>query len=87
MTLSSTAPATPYAVMGLSMISLVSATFGPDLLTLGGHVYTANWLTSFIIGGQTLTPGGVTTVDGTPISLVPAATDAVLGTSTVGTGD
>ncbi|KAL9133558.1 MAG: hypothetical protein Q9175_005265 [Cornicularia normoerica] len=35
----------------------------------------------------TLTPDGVITVDGTPISLVLAAMAAVVGTSTMGTGD
>lgn len=61
------------------------ATVGPDLLTYGGQVYTANLPTDIVIAGQTLTPGGlITAADGTPISLAPAATDAVVGMSTIG---
>lgn len=82
----SPASPTPYAVIGSSTVPLASATPKPDLLTFGRQVYTANSLTDFVIAGQTLTPGGVITVSGTPISLAPAATDAVVGTSTVGIG-
>ena len=87
-TLISLSPAspTPYAVIGSTTVPLASATTGPDLLTFGGQVYTANSLTEFFIAGQTLTPGGIITFSGTPISLAPAATDAVVGTSTVGIG-
>ena len=53
---------------------------------IGGQIYTANSLTDFVIAGQTLTPGGSIVVNGTPISLPPGATDAVVGTSTVGVG-
>ncbi len=84
--LSPSSPATPYAVIGSSTVPLAPTTIGPDLLTLGGQVYTANSATNFIIAGQTLTPGGTITVDGTPISLAPAATDVVVGTSTIGIG-
>ena len=55
-------------------------------MTVGGQIYTANSLTDFVIAGQTLTPGGSITVNGTPISLLPDVTDAVVGTSTVGVG-
>ena len=84
--LSPSATADAYAVIGSSTIPLEPATSGLDLLTFGGKVYTANSFTDFVIGGQTLTPGGVITVDGTRISLAPTATDAVVGTSTVGIG-
>lgn len=77
-------PVTPYAVIGSSTVPLVPATVGPDFLTYGGQVYTANLPTDFVIAGQTLTPGGLNTADGTPISLAPAATDAVVGMSTIG---
>ena len=59
---------------------------GSDLLTFGGQVHTAYSLTDSAIAGQTLTPGGIITVDETPISLAPAATDAVVGPSTVRIG-
>lgn len=78
---------TPYAIIGSSTFPLASATTGPDLLTFAGQIYTANSLTDFVIAGQTLTPGGIITISGTPISLAPAATDAVVGTSTVGIGN
>ena len=84
--LSPSATADAYAVIGSSTIPLEPATSGLDLLTFGNKVYTANSFTDFVIGGQTLTPGGVITVNGTPISLAPTATDAVVGTSTVGIG-
>lgn len=67
-------------MVGSSKILLTPATIGPGLLAVGGPVYTANSLTDSIITGQTLTPGGIVTVNGTPISLAPAATDAAVGT-------
>ncbi|KAL5374014.1 hypothetical protein DPSP01_012248 [Paraphaeosphaeria sporulosa] len=53
----------------------------PPLLTIGTHTYTARpgSGTEFVIGGQTLTPGGVVIVDGTTISLSPGATQLVYG--------
>lgn len=51
------------------------------LLTIGSQTYTAVSGTAFIIGGQTLTPGGTITVDGTTIVLSPGATELVYGSS------
>jgi hypothetical protein len=53
----------------------------PPLLTIGSQTYSAvsGGGTTFIIGGQTLTPGGVITVDGTTISLASGATQVVYG--------
>lgn len=48
-------------------------------LTVGSQTYTAISGTTFIISGQTLTPGGVITVDGTTIRLSPSATELVYG--------
>ena len=85
--LSPSAPATPYAVIGSSTFQLAPAnTVGLHLLTIGDQLYTANSLTDFVIAGQTLSPGGAITVNGTLISLPSDATDAVVGTSTVGVG-
>ena len=53
-----------------------------EMLTIGSDVYTANSASDFVIDGQTLTPGGVITVDGTVISLAPGATEVVVGSST-----
>ncbi|KAI9867390.1 MAG: hypothetical protein M1813_008948 [Trichoglossum hirsutum] len=58
------------------------------VLTFGGQTITADSATHFVIGSQTLVPGGpAITVSGTPISVKPGATDAVIGTSTVGLGN
>ena len=54
----------------------------PPDLTLGSQTITANSLNQYIIGGQTLTPGGMITVSGTRISLAPDETALVVGTST-----
>ena len=51
-------------------------------ITFGGQTYTADTASQFKIGGQTLTPGGVITVDGTRVSYAPEATDVVVGSST-----
>jgi hypothetical protein len=51
------------------------------LLTVGANTFTAILGTTYIIGGQTLTPGGTITVDGTTISLAPGATQLVYGSS------
>ncbi|KAF2634465.1 hypothetical protein P280DRAFT_463497 [Massarina eburnea CBS 473.64] len=53
----------------------------PPLLTIGSHTYTAvsGTCTIFVIGGQTLTPGGTIVVDGMTIVLAPGATQVVYG--------
>ena len=51
------------------------------LLTLGS-VYTENSASDFLIEGQTLSPGGEITVDGTVVSLAPGGTVAVIDSST-----
>ena len=55
----------------------------PPLLTIGSRTYTAapGTGTAFVIEGQTLTPGGTITVDGTTIVLSPQATGLVYGSS------
>jgi len=52
------------------------------VMTFGGQTFTANAGLDFVIDGQTLTPGGMITVSGTPISEAAGATDVVIGTST-----
>ncbi|KAF3007622.1 hypothetical protein E8E13_008259 [Curvularia kusanoi] len=55
----------------------------PPLLTIGHETYTAvsGSITAYIIGGQTLTPGGTITVEGTTIVLSPFATELIYGVS------
>lgn len=55
----------------------------PPVLTIGSQTITAapGTGTTFIISGQTLTPGGTITVDGTTISLAPGATEVVYGSA------
>lgn len=55
----------------------------PPLLTVGSSTLTPNAATQFFIApGQTLTPGGTATIDGTMVSLAPAASFVVVGGST-----
>jgi hypothetical protein len=51
------------------------------LLTIGSNTFTALSGTTYVIGRQTLTPGGTITVDGTTISLAPGATQLIYGNS------
>lgn len=51
-------------------------------LTFAGSTYQADSNSQFIIGSQTLTPGGIITVAGTPISLGSSASVAIVGTNT-----
>lgn len=81
-----TAPA--FAVIGSSTQSLGSAsdiTTEAPVMTFDGQTYTADASSDFVINGQTLTPGGVITVSGTPISEAPAGAASgfvVVGSST-----
>lgn len=51
-------------------------------LTVGTQIVTSNAQSQYIVGSQTLTPGGAITVDGTKISLAPGGTEAVVGSIT-----
>ena len=72
------------AIIGSSTQSLANAAIvTPALvLTFDSSTYTANPPSDFIISGQTLTPGGVITISGTPISYDKSGNDVVIGTST-----
>ncbi|KAF2084278.1 hypothetical protein K490DRAFT_68887 [Saccharata proteae CBS 121410] len=53
------------------------------VLTIGSHQYTANAATQYYLAlGQTLTPGGAATLDGTLLSLGPTASYIVVDGST-----
>lgn len=55
----------------------------PPVITIGSFTLTANAATQFFISpGQTLTPSGTVTVDGTIVSLGPSAAFIVVGGST-----
>ncbi|TKA72545.1 hypothetical protein B0A49_07117 [Cryomyces minteri] len=66
------------------VVNGITQTLGPaaitpaPVLTVGGRTYTANAGSSYVIAGQTLTPGGVITVSGTTISLAPSAANIVV---------
>jgi hypothetical protein len=63
------------------------ATTLPSALTINGQTIAPNSQGDFVIGTQTLTPGGpAITVSGTPISLAPSATAIVVGGSTTALG-
>ena len=66
----------------IPIVPLRSASTAPPPITIGTQVVTPNSQSQYIIGSQTLTPGGVITVSGTPVSLAPSATALVIGTST-----
>ncbi|MBE7181085.1 MAG: hypothetical protein INR71_07735 [Terriglobus roseus] len=75
------------------VINGATTTFSSDIgpitsapvLTIDGHTYTAQpgGGTTYIIDGQTLTPGGVVTVSGEVISLSPGATVVVVDGKTI----
>lgn len=52
------------------------------ILSFGGSTYIANAASQFIVAGQTVAPGSVIKVSGTPISIAPGASLAVIGSST-----
>ena len=72
-------------VIGSSTEALSSAAVmvtGAAVMTFDGQTFTADAQGDFTIDGQTLIPGGVITVSGTPISEASGATDVIIGMST-----
>ena len=51
-------------------------------ITINGHAITANSQNQYLVGSQTLTPGGQITVSGVPISLSPSENALIIGSST-----
>ncbi|KAF6220062.1 hypothetical protein HO133_003887 [Letharia lupina] len=91
----------PVLVIGSSTTTLnlptsTPTTTTPLAITIGTQTITANAQGQYLIGSQTLTPGGeivvggttapggTVAVGGTTVSLAPSATQAVVGTSTEG---
>ena len=75
-------------VIGTSTESLLFAKITPVTATIvfDGSTYTADESSDFLINGQTLAPGDIVTVSGTPISYASDGTDVVVGTSTEAVG-
>ncbi|KAG9185632.1 hypothetical protein G6011_06963 [Alternaria panax] len=66
-----------------SRLPQVAQSRPPPVLTIGSTTLTPNAATQFFVGpGQTLSPGGVATIDGTIVSLDPSASFIVVGGST-----
>ena len=89
-------PGGPAITISNAPISLAAETVGlqaaasgppgvpPPVLMFAGSVYTESPTVGFVIGAQTVAPGGlVVTVDGTPVSLAPGATEIVIGSQTL----
>lgn len=56
----------------------------PPILAIGSNTYTANSALQYIIGKQTLTPGGpAVTINRIPYSLAPSPTALIAGTRTI----
>ena len=76
-------------VIGTStqMLRTTSVTPVPDsAITFDGSTYTADHSSNFVVDGQTLTKGGVITVQSTPISYAADGKDVVVGSSTEAVG-
>lgn len=74
-------------VVGGSTIAVNPAPTGPPVLTVGDTTVTANSQGQFVVGTQTLAPGGpAITVDGSTLSLGPSGTIAIVNgvTQTLG---
>ena len=79
-------------VIGTSIISILDVPIptqptGLAPITIGTQIITANAASQYVIGSQTLVPGGPAIIlSGTRISLEPSVTALVVGTSTAGLG-
>lgn len=79
------APSANHIVMAGSTIPVQTPAPSPaSQFAVGKELVTANSASQFVIHGQTLVPGAsAITIDGTPISLAPYATQVVVGGSTI----
>ena len=69
-------------IVGGSTVPLGPTVTPIPSITFGGSTITANSKTQLVIAGQTLSPGSIITVSGTPISLAPGASSVVIGGTT-----
>ncbi|MCJ1271456.1 hypothetical protein MMC22_011357 [Lobaria immixta] len=65
-----------------SVTETLLTSFALPHIIVDSEVNTANSASAYIIKGQTLTAGGQITVEGTPVSLAPNASDLVIGSNT-----
>ena len=69
----------------LAVVDGMTQTLSPPLITpapafyMGGNAYGTNGGAAFVVDGQVLTPGGIITVSGTPVSFVKEGTAVVVG--------
>lgn len=73
-------------VIGSSAQFLCASAQEVAIIIFKSSTYTAKSGSDFVTGGHALTPGGVITIDGTPISYAADETDVGLGTSTEAVG-
>lgn len=71
-----------HSTQNLATAPVAATTTDVPVLTFDGTAYTANPSSAFIIGSQTLTPGGTITVSGTTISEPRSGGIAIVGSST-----
>lgn len=69
-----------------SALGSSTVAMAPPAFTIGSETVTGNTQNQYLVDGQTLTPGGVVTASGTPISLAVSATEVIVGSSTQGLG-
>jgi hypothetical protein len=82
-----TQPGATNIVVGGSTVAIAPGPTGPPVLTVGQNTVTANSQGQFVVGTQTLTPGGpAITVDGSTLSLGPSGSIAIVNgvTQTLG---
>ena len=77
----SLAPSGAALVIGSSTMRVSPVSRLPDL-SIGSQTLAPDSRGAYVISGQTLVPGGLMTVSGTPISLMPSASGVVIGSST-----
>ncbi|KAL8723062.1 MAG: hypothetical protein Q9181_007360, partial [Wetmoreana brouardii] len=69
--------------VGDSTVPVFTPTSKPVVLEINGTSFTETSGSQFVVGSQTLLPGGpAITINGTVVSLVPAATGVVVGSQT-----
>ena len=74
----------PGGVVNGETSNLASPVITPaPVITIGGTAFSANDRSTFIIDGQTLTPGGAITIDGTKVSLAPGASSVLINGKTL----
>ena len=81
-------PATSYIVIGSSTVGIATeVSMLNDTFTYGGQLYTLDSASHMLVDGQTLAPGSAITVSSTRLSMDPAATAIVIGSTTQGLGE